>query len=488
MNSRQRIGLSVISVALMSGCAASGMTGYSSYNASYYVVISSNQDEYQTIIENDFIDTEVENSSAISLSANTASYANLRSSILNNREISPDQIRIEEIINYFHYDYPQPEVGDLFGSTSWLMPTPWNEDTYLLTLGLQALDIERSSIANNIVFLLDVSGSMTDPNKLPLLQQSMELLIQELDEDDRVSIVTYAGTVRTVLDGGYGDEKTKLSALISDLYADGSTAGAQGIQTAYQLAQKHFIEGGNNRIILATDGDFNVGISNPSELGDFIAEKRETGVYLSVLGFGYGNYKDNTLESLASKGNGNYAYIDNLLEAKKALIEDINGTLYTVARDAKAQITFNQELVDSFRLIGYENRQLTEDEFENSETDAGEIGAGHRVTVVYELKLHEIEDIDELANLVIRYKNADVSDETQHQDVLSLSLSTMDSITDDTLFITSLIEMSLVLRDSNFKGTASLSAAKRRINSLESVADDPYKVELLSLLSLLMDR
>ncbi len=466
----------------LSGC---GQYGYPNMN---YISDELTLDEYNEIGEIDFIDTSVKTTSAFSLSASTAAYSNFRSMVVNDRTISPDAIRIEEMINYFSYDYADPSEDEIMSMQASIIPTPWNAESNLLMIGMKAAPIEKDEIKNNLVFLLDVSGSMNRSNCLPLVQEAFILLLEALGDDDVISIVTYASSDQVLLDGGMGYEKARISAIISDLYASGTTAGAKGIQRAYELAEKHFIEGGNNRVILATDGDFNVGISSPSELEAFISEKKETGIYLSVLGFGYGNYKDNKLETLASKGNGHHAYIDTILEAKKALIEDINGTLFTVARDAKAQITFNEETVSSFRIIGYENKLLTDEEFDEESTDAGEIGAGHRVTVIYEIKLKETEAKD-LGTILLRYKSPTVGEEEIYEQ--SLSVSKDDIViepNEDILFISSIIEVSLILRDSNFKGTSSLIQARGRINNLNCVENDVYKKEFLSLINKLIDK
>jgi Ca-activated chloride channel homolog len=478
----------LLSVIFLIGCN-SNMYNESFLGDGYYFPFSDEQDEYSEIIEQPFINTNEQNTSSFALSSNTASYANFRSSVVNNREIEPSQIRIEELINYFKYNYEQPGGDDIFGIQSYIMDTPWNENTKLMMIGMQAEDIVLDEIDHNLVFLLDVSGSMNQENKLPLVQQSFTLLLEHLKPTDRVSIVTYAGSDKVILDGGYGDEKTKISALISDLYASGSTAGSKGINRAYELAEKHFIPGGNNRVILATDGDFNVGVSTTLGLENLITEKRESGIYLSILGFGYGNLKDNKMETLANKGNGNYAYIDTILEARKALIEDLNGTLYTVARDAKAQFIFNIDTVKEYRLLGYENRMLTDEEFENSETDAGEIGAGHQVTVVYEVILEDDPIDDVFGELVVRYKSHDSNLDESFEQKHSVSVSQMNNnMMEDAIFISAIIETALILRTSEYKGTSSLINAKTRIESLNSVLENDYKQEFLSLLEQLINR
>jgi Ca-activated chloride channel homolog len=478
----------LLSVMFLIGCSGS-IYDNAYFSEGYYFNQGDQQDEYLEITEQPFINTSDQNTSSFALSSNTAAYANFRSSIVNNRAIEPDQIRIEELINYFKYSYEQPSEDHIFGIQSYIMDTPWNENTKLMMMGMQAEDIVLDEIEHNLVFLLDVSGSMNEPNKLPLVQQSFTLLLEHLKPTDRVSIVTYAGSDKVILDGGYGDEKTKISALISDLYASGSTAGSKGINRAYDLAEKYFIPGGNNRVILATDGDFNVGVSTTSGLENLISEKRETGIYLSILGFGYGNLKDNKIETLANKGNGNYAYIDTILEARKALIEDLNGTLYTVARDAKAQFVFNPDTVKQYRLLGYENKMLTDEEFENSETDAGEIGAGHQVTVVYEVVLEDDLIDDVFGELIVRYKSHDANNDESYEQRHLVSESQMNNnMMEDAIFISAIIETALILRASLYKGTSSFINARTRIESLDSVLENDYKTEFLNLLQALINR
>jgi len=480
--------IAVVAFIIMLMIGLAGCSGYGPGGTDLgkgYIDENMTDDEFNEIVENEFVLTSEQKTSNVSLSANTAAYTTIRNFIKNKQKISKNQVRIEEMINYFKYQYGEPEGNDVLNTVASVIKTPWTEDTYLLTVGMQAKNIETTDIRNNLVFLLDVSGSMYAANKLPLMQQAFIMLLQNLDENDRVSIVTYAGSDAVLLDGEMGSEKLKIEAIISDLQASGSTAGAKGIQTAYSIARKNFIEGGNNRVILATDGDFNVGISSQKGLEELIVNEREDGIYLSVFGFGMGNYKDNKLETLASKGNGNYGYIDNLLEARKALIEDINGTLYTVARDAKAQISFNEDVVEAYRLIGYENRQLTDEEFDDDKTDAGEIGAGHQVTVVYEIKLKDdfVEDA-KYADFIIRYKDPEVGKDTVLEQVTELRQATLLPQNDDINFITSVVEFGLILRDSKFKGTANLYAVLERLEDIVNLEDDPYKHEFKTLIEI----
>ncbi|MFA5449759.1 MAG: von Willebrand factor type A domain-containing protein, partial [Clostridia bacterium] len=377
----------IVIVALFSAVLMSctgNYTGKDDYN--YYPAqpdyAQESGDEFTEITENKFLKASEFPSSSFALTVSTAAYPNLRRYINNGYKINKNQVRIEEIVNYFKYDYPAPNDGDPLSVQANFFDCPWNEEAKLLTVGLRAEDVEIGSIHNNLVFLLDVSGSMRGADRLGLMQSAFLLLLDNLGENDVVSIVTYAGGDSVLLSGANGAEKDRISNVIDDLAAGGSTAGAAGIVTAYELAEEYFIEGGNNRVILATDGDFNVGISSREGLESLITQKRESGIYLTALGFGFGNLKSNNLETLANKGNGSYAYIDTINEARKVLVEEIGGTLYTIARDAKARVEFNPEYVDSYRLLGYENLLLTEEQWEEPEADAGEIGAGFTVTAV----------------------------------------------------------------------------------------------------------
>lgn len=355
------------------------------YDEAYY---GGNAEEYASVQENRFVLTAEEPLSTFSADVDTASYSNVRRMLRNGQEVYPDAVRIEEMINYFNYNYPEPTDGAPLSVTTEMSDCPWNTDNQLFLVGLQAEKIDLSGRAPmNLVFLIDVSGSMYDYDKLPLVQKAVSMLAENLNENDRISIVTYAGQESVVLEGVAGNETGTITDAIYSLEAGGSTAGERGILKAYEIAQKHFIAGGNNRVLLATDGDLNVGLSSAEELTELVEEKRESGVYLSVLGFGTGNLKDDRMEALADNGNGNYAYIDSELEARKVLVQEMGGTLYTVAKDVKLQTEFNPEMVESYRLVGYENRLLAAEDFDNDKVDAGEIGSGHNVTALYELVL-----------------------------------------------------------------------------------------------------
>jgi len=344
-----------------------------------------NTESYTPVTESGFITTSNDPLSTFSIDVDTASYANIRRFINENRLPPVGAVRIEEMINYFSYDYPQPQKGP-FSVTTEVGPSPWQPDYKLVRIGLQAKNINKKLLPpSNFVFLIDVSGSMRSANKLPLLKKSMHLLVDQLGKQDRVAIVVYAGSDRVVLQPTSADQKQLIKTAIDQLGASGSTHGSKGIVTAYQLAKQSFMPKGNNRVILASDGDFNVGVTSRGELQKLIEEKRKSGIYLTTLGFGMGNYHDDTMEILANKGNGNYSYIDSLLEAKKVLVKEMSGTMFALANDVKIQVEFNPARVGAYRLIGYENRALADEDFNDDKKDAGEIGVGHRVTALYEL-------------------------------------------------------------------------------------------------------
>ena len=348
-----------------------------------------NTEEYNSLEESGFKSVKNNPVSTFSADVDTASYTNLRRMIEDNcsiEDIPAGSVRIEEMLNYFKYDYKLPVGNEPFGVTTVIGDCPWNKDARLLQIGLKTEEIDFSEApSSNLVFLLDVSGSMDSADKLPLLQSAFTMLVDELTEKDRVSVVTYAGSDAVLLEGEPGSNKREITDVINNLYASGSTNGSAGIETAYRLAEENFIEGGNNRVILATDGDLNVGATSESELKELIEEKRESGIFLSVLGFGTGNIKDNKMEALADNGNGNYSYIDSRGEAKRVMVEEMGASLVTVAKDVKLQIEFNPAYIKGYRLIGYENRTLATEDFDDDTKDAGEIGAGHIVTALYEI-------------------------------------------------------------------------------------------------------
>lgn len=346
---------------------------------------SDDSEQYEEIVENAFLSTETDPFSTFSIDVDTASYSNVRRFLENGRMPPPDAVRIEEMVNYFDYDYEPPDNEDPFAVYIDSADCPWKNDHNLIRIALKGKLLGEDRPPSNLVFLLDVSGSMSSGNKLPLLKRAFKLLVEQLDENDRVAIVVYAGASGLVLPSTTCDRKHEIIEALDDLQAGGSTAGAAGIEQAYSVAMENFLENGNNRVILATDGDFNVGLSSDAALQNLIEEKAETGVLLSVYGFGMGNLNDSMLEKLSNHGNGSYGYIDSYEEAQKVFVYDILGTLYTIAKDVKIQVEFNPEQIVAYRLLGYENRMLNYDDFNDDTKDAGEIGSGHSVTAFYQV-------------------------------------------------------------------------------------------------------
>ncbi|NLM85947.1 MAG: DUF3520 domain-containing protein [Clostridiales bacterium] len=459
-----------------------------------------NTNEYKAVQDNRFLSVATSPLSTFAADVDTASYAQLRRPILAGRHVLPDSVRTEEMLNYFLYDYKQPEGDEPLGVTMELARTPWNQDTWLLLIGLQAKEIPQTERPRqNLVFLLDVSGSMNEPDKLPLVKRSFQLLLEELHPEDTVSIVTYASYDQVVLDGVRAGDKTLILDKVDSLEAGGSTAGAQGILTAYDIAKKHFIEGGNNRILLATDGDLNVGISDEGSLGRLVEEQKKGGVFLSVLGFGDGNYKDNKLEALANRGDGNYAYIDTIYEARRALVTEIGATFFLVAKDVKLQVDFNPAHIKGYRLIGYENRLLDAEDFADDTKDGGEIGSGHRMTALYELvpvgsafdfggvasKYQTPQEgaAGELLTLSIRAKEPD-------GDVSKLyTYPLMDQqpgeLTDNLRLAAAITQTAMLLRDNEWKGESTWESTLALLRDSKSITGDVFKEEFLYLVSLL---
>ena len=464
-----------------------------------------NTEEYELIEEHPFKQVTVSPLSTFSIDVDTASYSNLRRFINQKRMPPVDAVRIEELINYFTYDYPQPEETQPFSITTEISQAPWNQKHQLVSIGLQGKRLQTEDLPpSNLVFLFDVSGSMNDPNKLPLLKSSFQLLINELGEKDRVSIVVYAGAAGLVLPPTPGNEKDKILKAIENLEAGGSTAGGEGIQLAYEVAKQNLIPDGNNRVILATDGDFNVGVSSDSGLVRLIEDYRDRGVFLTVLGFGMGNLKDSKMEKLADKGNGNYAYLDNLLEAKKVLVSEIGATLFTIAKDVKIQVEFNPAKVQAYRLIGYENRQLRDRDFNDDTKDAGELGAGHSVTALYEIiptgvesdvELPTVDPLkyqqntvdasayqnDELMFVKLRYKAPDEdTSKLIQQPVLSKAVSFADA-SNNLKFAAAVAQFGMVLRDSQYKGSASFEEVLKLAKESQGVDLEGYRAEFIHL-------
>jgi len=458
-------------------------------------------ESYGHIQENDFIAVADDPRSTFSIDVDTASYSNTRRIIREGRLPPPDAVRIEEMINYFDYDYPQPTGSDPFSVSTEVAPCPWNDDHRLVHVGLQGKDVAAKEVpARNLVFLLDVSGSMNDHDKLPLLEQGMHMLADQVRPQDRVSIVVYAGASGVVLEPT--SDRDTIKQALSRLEAGGSTNGGAGIELAYRLASDHFVEGGINRVILATDGDFNVGTTSQGDLVRLIEQKRRSGVFLSVLGFGRGNLKDSTMEQLADKGNGNYAYIDSSAEAHKVLVEQAGATLMTIAKDVKIQVEFNPAEVAAYRLVGYENRKLAHRDFNDDTKDAGEIGAGHTVTALYEVvpmghgvspqldplkyqrgeaPLTTAAGTGELMTVKLRYKQPRGARST----LLEVPVHDRDgSLADgstDFRFSAAVAEMGLLLRGSQWRGDATWSQVHALAEG--ALGRDPHgrRAELLEL-------
>lgn len=446
----------------------------------YKTPANDNSEEYSELEEIGFKRTSRSPLSTFAADVDTASYSNLRRMLMDGYDVNnlPDgSVRIEELINYFNYDYKGPKGKEPFGVTTTLGECPWNDDAALLSIGLKTEDIDFADAPNsNLVFLIDVSGSMFSDDKLPLLQDAFCMLVDELSDKDRVSIVTYAGSDSIVLKGVSGDKHRKIKDAINNLEAGGSTNGSAGILTAYDLAEQYFIKGGNNRVILATDGDLNVGLTSVKELEDLITDKKESGVFLSVLGFGSGNIKDNKMETLADKGNGNYAYIDSIREAKKVLVTELSANMLTVCKDVKFQVEFNPEAVEKYRLIGYSNRVMANKDFNDDTKDGGEIGAGHTVTALYELILNDDCD-DDLLDLNIRFKRPD-ADESE---LLTYSVANRFDRHpgDDFYFQSAVAEFGLIASNSEYPENASIRDVKCILDSIE--LNDEYKEEFYDL-------
>ena len=469
--------------------------GFSLSPDCYFLDEDYNTAEYSDLEENGFKDVSVSPLSTFSADVDTASYSNVRRMLQGGYSydnIPKGSIRAEEMINYFSYDYEGPAEDEPFGINAEIADCPWNDEHKLLRLGLQteAEDYSKSPDAN-IVLLIDVSGSMANYNRLPLAIESFELMLDNLSKKDRVSIVTYASGTEVVLKGEKGSNKDKIKEALESLKAGGSTYGEGGIEEAYALAEKYYIKNGNNRIILASDGDFNVGRTSVSELSEIIQEKREKGIYLSVLGFGTYNYSDSVMETLADDGNGNYAYIDSLSEAKKVLVDEFCATMVTVAKDVKLQVEFNPAFVSEYRLIGYENRAMSIEDFENDKKDAGEIGAGHSVTVLYEIvpadensksesKLkyqtstltEEALESDEWLTLYVRYKEPEgfISKLLEYN---IGSESYTENPSDDFLFCASVAEYAMLLRKSEYIGDGSWGQVSKTLSKID--LNDEYK-------------
>ena len=461
-----------------------------------------NTENYDRIYENEFLDALANPLSTFSIDVDTASYSNVRRFINESRMPPADAVRIEELINYFDYDYPQPQDEHPFSITTEISTCPWEPKHRLVNIGLQGKKIPTENLPpSNLVFLIDVSGSMRPYNKLPLLKKAFRLLVEQLRDQDRIAIVVYASQEGLALPSTPGSEKQNIMETIEELGAGGTTAGAAGIQLAYKIAKENFMKDGNNRVILATDGDFNVGVSSDSELVRMIEEKRKDGIYLTVLGFGMGNLKDSRMEQLADKGNGNYAYIDDILEAKKVLVNEFGGTMFTIAKDVKIQVEFNPTKVKSYRLIGYENRMLKKEDFTDDTKDAGELGSGHTVTALYEIipagaegeakaddtkytkteVTDEAKQTNEMLTIKFRYKppKEDVS-KLITKPVVDENVE-IDKTSDNFRFAAAVAEFGMLLRDSKFKGAANYDEVTEMAKKAIGQDEQGYRSDFVKL-------
>jgi Ca-activated chloride channel homolog len=468
-----------------------------------------NTEGYASVNENGFKNVRNNPLSTFSIDVDNASYSNIRR-FINSGQLPPaDAVRIEEMINYFKYDYPEPRGEHPFSVYAEVAVCPWNPKHKLLQVGLCGKSIDKSSLPpSNLVFLVDVSGSMSSPNKLPLLKSAFGLLINELRPEDRVAIVVYAGAAGLVLESTPGNKKEVIMSAIDNLEAGGSTAGGAGLRLAYREAEKNFIKGGNNRIILATDGDFNVGESSNGGMERFVEQERDLGVFITVLGFGMGNYKDDKMEIIADKGNGNYSYIDNLQEARRVLVREFGGTLFTIAKDVKFQLEFNPANVDSYRLIGYENRLLNDEDFNDDTKDAGEMGSGHMVTALYEIipagsgeKIPSVDPLkyqvsrknaeetfsDELLTIKVRYKKPDGKTSMLLEKPVKDFDEEIEDASANLRFAASVAEFGMILRESEFKGSSTLESAANLARSAKGNDEDGYRSEMIRLIDTVKD-
>jgi Ca-activated chloride channel family protein len=472
--------------------------------------IADDREGYDFIKENAFVKATENPLSTFSIDVDAASYSNVRR-LLQQGSLPPaGAVRIEEMVNYFKYDYPQPEGDQPFTVNTEIGDCPWNADHRLALIGLQGKNIPSENLpASNLVFLIDVSGSMESPDKLPLVQQSMKLLTDQLREQDNVAIVVYAGNAGLVLPSTSGANKITIKNAIDALQAGGSTAGGEGIQLAYKTALTHFKNKGNNRVILCTDGDFNVGASSDDELERMIEKKRESGVFLTIMGFGTGNYQDAKMQKLADKGNGNHAYIDNLSEAKKVLVAEFGGTLFTIAKDVKLQVEFNPALVQGYRLIGYENRMLNKEDFNDDTKDAGELGSGHTVTALYEIipagkASPFLKNVDKLKyqaeaefpkavfnsewmTVKLRYKQPAGNTSQLMEQAVSYAGKNKMHTSDNYRFAAAVASFGMLLRNSEFKQNASYTRVVQLANTAVGKDAEGYRKEFIKLVKTAAD-
>ena len=443
------------------------------------------RESYSNVPENKIIDTIGENTSTFSIDVDTASYSNVRRMLNDGAKPYPDAVRIEEMINYFDYNYPEPTNDIPFSITTSTTVCPWNEENLITMIGMSGMEIDSEDLPpSNIVMLIDVSGSMNSPDKLPLLKDAFKNLVENFTDQDRVSIVVYAGAAGVVIEGEEGSNYRAIERALDSLSAGGSTAGGEGIELAYDIASDYFIKGGNNRVILATDGDFNVGLTSHLELEEFIEEKRNSNIFLSVIGFGTGNIRDDIMELLADKGNGNYAYIDSYDEAVKVFTKEFSGTMFTIAKDVKIQVEFNEDIIKNYRLIGYENRVMANEDFENDRKDAGDLGAGHQVTALYELELVNPDEriTETMYEVKLRYKDPD-SDRSEGiavvEKIHEIYMNPYDDM--NILWALTVAEFGMILKDSPYQGYSSLDRVSEQARYCTNRTNDKYKEEFLQL-------
>ena len=470
----------------------------------WYDPIEWNTEEYTTFESNRFLSVLTSPLSTFAADVDTSSYALFRRKVLSGERIAPDSIRIEEMLNYFHYDYAKPQNGEPFGVTVEIAPSPWNEKTKLMLIGLQAEEVQTDNRpGHNLVFLIDTSGSMYGSDRLDLVKRAFMLLLDELQPEDTVSIVAYASQDRVVIEGVPAADKTRIMEAISELEAGGATNGSAAINKAYEIAAKYYREGGVNRILLATDGDLNVGTTGEGDLANLVSEKKKAGISLTCLGVGMGNYKDNKMEALADYGDGNCRYLDTIHEARKALVEEAGGTFITVAKDVKIQVDFNPAMIKGYRLIGYEDRLMAAEDFANDEKDGGEIGSGHRMTALYEIVPADSDF--EFGEAGSRYQNAQATETAEGADWLTVSIrakepegtesrlyeypvkadAVKETMSENLRFAAGVAEAGMILRESEWKGTASWAQALELVRGCGSVTGDAYKEEFVYLLTLL---
>ncbi len=440
-------------------------------------------EKYKDYEENPFINVSEHPLSTFSVDADGGSYANMRRFLYLGQTPPKASVRIEEYINYFTFDYKEPTSGENVSLESEISTCPWNSEHHLLRIGMKGKTIPENELPNsNYVFLIDVSGSMNSSDKLGILKEGFKTLVDKLRERDRIAIITYAGQAGVLLESTYGDEKNKIKSAIDKLSAGGSTAGSSGITTAYQIAQQNFITNGNNRVILGTDGDFNVGVTSTESLVELIEEKRKSGIYLTVLGVGQGNLNDYMMEQIANKGNGNYEYIDNAKQIQKVFAEELS-KFYTVAKDCKIQIHFNQDAVESYRLIGYENRKLSNEDFENDSTDAGEIGASQTITALYEVVLKSNSAKEKYAQFDFRYKKPNDTESRLITHQINSTPQAINSSSENMRFATSIAGFGLLMKQSEYKGILTKQAVLELAKGATSFDPNGYRKEFIELVT-----